>query len=103
MAVMNGDEMCRQVMALSQASAGAGGGSLPCPVLIGVTGNAMSDDVGRFMASGAVCVLTKPVAGKVIVGEVRSRLAAACTLQVANGAYVSYDQGHSTRQLATAS
>jgi len=49
---------------------------LPRPTLIGVTGNAPSEDLDRFMASGAVCVLTKPLSGAKIVHEVKARMLA---------------------------
>ncbi len=80
MPIMSGDEMCRHIQRLCDPSQ-TEGELLPRPALIGITGNAMSEDVDRFTASGAVCVLTKPVSGFNIVNEVRARLDADETMR----------------------
>jgi CheY-like chemotaxis protein len=85
MPVMNGDEMCRHIVRLAGASADENSGDyLPLPVLIGITGNALREDADRFRDSGVVCVLTKPVSAKVVVAEVRSRLAASSVVKAAS-------------------
>jgi len=42
--------------------------------IIGITGNALPDDINRFKASGADAVLTKPLARGSLIATIRARL-----------------------------
>jgi CheY-like chemotaxis protein len=65
---MMGDELAEKVVAESTLR------DVPCPVIIGVTGNALPDDIQRFKDRGAHEVLLKPVSSDAVLSVVHRLL-----------------------------